>query len=1165
MANGVQLATAYISLNVRTDDIKKQVDAAFRDSARTSRAAGSRMGSNLADGLRNSFGGGTLSRLLFAPMELAGVRWARKAGVAIGGALKKAIMGAASLTGVGSLFAIGGVLTAGLDRLKTLQRSEVQLSLKLSPQEIKQVKADIVKVVEGTPISLDAALQAVPRAISSGLRGQELTQYIKDVADMTAATGGQASFEQLDIILGQIRSKGKLTGEEMAQLIDAGVDVRGILKETLGLDDSGLAKALKDGKVGINEIQKATQKLYGVQGGGLAKMMGQTFDGAVSLVKSSAARLGANILGVIFGDPNDPDGDPLKGAIDGLNGVTGKLNEAGEWVSENKTEIREVFTNIGNAVGFVADKITDVVDWFKRMGQTGKDIGSSLGRAWENVTTAIGKVGDKVKSVVDTIKTKMASIVDDVKTKFDAIFGENGWFAQQFKKVADLVDKVRDVLGLGPATASAAAPGGGTTPFNPGPMAPGAGAPGALTPALDLTGAAAGSNAGGLLGVDSSGVPMASSATRVPYGLPPGTDTGGYGTGNAKIFPAWVMELANRFGIQPSTYAGHQQDNRQEPGYAPNPNNENRGIDWVGPVENLQKFAEYLETIPHTMEQVIWQNPDTGRKTGIGGGKINPGYYDDGTYASHGGNDPNNIHVHTRQSMSIPPPAYASGGGVWGSGTGTSDSIPAMLSNGEHVLTAAEVKKMGGQGGVYNFRNMLNSGMIPGFAPGGGVDGDTLQDLQNNIADSQNSSIIAQQRFNETMNNADASEGDRLRAQIELEKALRSHGQLTADAPIIASGGTPPDRSKQNNVYDTTDQLALAQQALKDLPEDAPVSQRTAAQYAVDSALRGREQAVGAMQPGQKNYLDEFVRNAGFVPVAAGNTGVAGTSSLSSIIGMGNEVVSGMIDTGASLAQMAVSAAITGAAAAGSFGAGAAAAPAASAAASWGIQTAANVGKRVSAYGFQLASIGADSLIAQMMPFGAPRWLGYDYTSLMPQMGLQQAATTTLEQMGSDAINRHFNPQGKVPPMPQSPESTLAQDPTTGPTLPPAPVPVETNQAILQPGDPGYYVPPPTAFPFNPNGAGGGGGGGSWARGGHVGVYDQGGILNPGDIALNMSQRPEKVLTDKQWSSLANIKPAGRDSPMVKIDAIYGMSPEDVANQIESKQKLAMMRYAGRP
>lgn len=142
---------------------------------------------------------------------------------------------------------------------------------------------------------------------------------------------------------------------------------------------------------------------------------------------------------------------------------------------------------------------------------------------------------------------------------------------------------------------------------------------------------------------------------RAPYGLPPGTNTGGYGS-SGKVFPPWVHAIEGIFGIKASTYKGHQESDRNEPGYAPNPNRENRGIDWTGPTENLQKFAEYLERIPQALEQVIWQNPNTGRKTGIGGGQINPGYYPQSTYDVHGGNDPGNIHVHTRQSASIPLP-----------------------------------------------------------------------------------------------------------------------------------------------------------------------------------------------------------------------------------------------------------------------------------------------------------------------------------------------------------------------------------------------------------------------------------------------------------------------------------------------------------------------------
>lgn len=57
---------------------------------------------------------------------------------------------------------------------------------------------------------------------------------------------------------------------------------------------------------------------------------------------------------------------------------------------------------------------------------------------------------------------------------------------------------------------------------------------------------------------------------------------------------------------------------------------------------------------------------------------------------------------------------FASGGSVAGPGTGTSDSIPAMLSNGEYVLNAQAVDRLG-----VPFLNGLNTGRLRGFASGG--------------------------------------------------------------------------------------------------------------------------------------------------------------------------------------------------------------------------------------------------------------------------------------------------------------------------------------------------------------------------------------------------------------------------------------------------------------
>lgn len=68
------------------------------------------------------------------------------------------------------------------------------------------------------------------------------------------------------------------------------------------------------------------------------------------------------------------------------------------------------------------------------------------------------------------------------------------------------------------------------------------------------------------------------------------------------------------------------------------------------------------------------------------------------------------------------PKGYATGGLVTGAGTGTSDSIPALLSNGEYVIRAAAVSRLG-QG----FLDLINQGLpIARFADGGLVEAATV-------------------------------------------------------------------------------------------------------------------------------------------------------------------------------------------------------------------------------------------------------------------------------------------------------------------------------------------------------------------------------------------------------------------------------------------------------
>lgn len=250
-------------------------------------------------------------------------------------------------------------------------------------------------------------------------------------------------------------------------------------------------------------------------------------------------------------------------------------------------------------------------------------------------TSAQMKLAEAQRGTVKKMKG-FADEMGEIGAKLDADFGASkglGGFAENLVKfVANLA--FAPMLGQLSAIAAANPSKGGYG------MMGILGAQGAFGP--QFTGV--GDTFTGAQGLGSIAPGMAPTGGRQPYGMPKGSNSGGYGGGDAR-FPDWVYQLGNAFGLKPSTYPGHQEKDGL-----------NKGIDWSGPVANMQRFAEYLSTIPGAMEQVIWDNPNTGQKIGIANGQFvgpgtsQPGYYG-GDWADH------QNHVHTRQSYSIPSPA----------------------------------------------------------------------------------------------------------------------------------------------------------------------------------------------------------------------------------------------------------------------------------------------------------------------------------------------------------------------------------------------------------------------------------------------------------------------------------------------------------------------------
>ncbi|HLU40040.1 MAG TPA: hypothetical protein VK081_11680, partial [Planctomycetota bacterium] len=145
--------------------------------------------------------------------------------------------------------------------------------------------------------------------------------------------------------------------------------------------------------------------------------------------------------------------------------------------------------------------------------------------------------------------------------------------------------------------------------------------------------------------------------------------------------------------------------------------------------------------------------------------------------------------------------ARASGGPIFGPGSETSDSILARLSNNEHVLSAREVRGLGGHGVVEELRAAARS--APGFANGGTLDraarrafdlggGMSARDVRREFAESRKAlggntrALEVAQKHSERL----AKAWNRLDKRVERREARLDSLRADRDSLVSAAAGS---------------------------------------------------------------------------------------------------------------------------------------------------------------------------------------------------------------------------------------------------------------------------------------------------------------------------------------------------------------------------------------
>jgi len=140
--------------------------------------------------------------------------------------------------------------------------------------DAKQAQIEYAKANElasKTEFSTASAVAAQQQLIVAGFRGKDLDAALLSVADVTAASAPkdrELTSERVGRAFSQILAAGKLRGQELNQLAEAGVG-RGAVLDALGPDRAASEKRISSGGVsaqeGIAAVQKAILAQYNTQ------------------------------------------------------------------------------------------------------------------------------------------------------------------------------------------------------------------------------------------------------------------------------------------------------------------------------------------------------------------------------------------------------------------------------------------------------------------------------------------------------------------------------------------------------------------------------------------------------------------------------------------------------------------------------------------------------------------------------------------------------------------------------------------------------------------------------------------------------------------------------------------------------------------------------------
>lgn len=276
------------------------------------------------------------------------------------------------IAGIASAWAAVQFIKNPIDVADAYSSAKISFSTLLGESQGQQMMDELDLFAKRTPFNTTNVIANANKMLAMGWDAENIVRDMEIIGNAAAATGKMdTGLESIVRALSQIKTKGRLSTEELNQLAEAGIAAKAMLAEQLGYGtgDAGIAamtKDLEDGAIASNVALEALLAGMRKYDGMMDSMANETVEGLISQIGDAFS---INIVRKWGQGLQD-------GARRGLGTVVSLLDEAEAAMANLGDMLYELGKTASN---WVADKLEDTIEKITQITGTDEFKNASLG------------------------------------------------------------------------------------------------------------------------------------------------------------------------------------------------------------------------------------------------------------------------------------------------------------------------------------------------------------------------------------------------------------------------------------------------------------------------------------------------------------------------------------------------------------------------------------------------------------------------------------------------------------------------------------------------------------------------------------------------------------------------------------------------------------------